>query len=192
SKLGNVSQYIPAQVDSSSTVDSQLVYKVLGRDVSGARTEAYRNVNVLGTSAHPVHGSPCMTGTDKNGERFFIPQIPQLLIIEDVGGSQGKNVEIDENGTASDPSGQETLDYVIAESTSFFIDSTPPTKTGRRYPGLKLNKSDNSGAFYLVFVEGQGDTIKTLQDTTTAVAGSVITFQVETDGQGNVVAINLS
>lgn len=178
------------QITGSSVVSGETVYEVTGSTVDTLQDEKYSNCHSLGVA--PGAGDFAVIGADKDGERFMLPSPSGLLAVEDVGSGQAKEVVINESGTVSTPSDSETLDYVVIEGGSFFYDATPTTKTGRRYPAIKLPKSSGSGNFYVVFVEGHGEEVTTFEDTVTVNDGDTLTVTIGVDGQGNVTSLNLT
>lgn len=159
------------------------------RTVDAVSSDTLEEVYSLDSDPGPAVGDSAMVGLDGDGKRYFWPS-RRLIAVEDVGSGQGRRVEISSGGVSSVPVGSETLPYVVAEPAANFHQSTPPTATGRIYPGY-LAKDSGGTRYYIVFVEAKGAQVHTFSKTLSLSGVSSITWTVSTDGQGNVTAINL-
>ncbi|MCG8407697.1 MAG: hypothetical protein MI923_21065, partial [Phycisphaerales bacterium] len=139
-KIGSVPEIKIGEVHSVDTSGSTPVYKLLERTVNAAETQAYLEVEELNPSYIKrvlKVGDIVAFSTDKNGVRYILPEQPESLIIRDTSGSAGKNIDVNESGTASNPASQETLSTNVHEPSGMYVDSTDSRKTGRTYLGKK-------------------------------------------------------
>ncbi|GAG40512.1 unnamed protein product [marine sediment metagenome] len=179
-------------ITSDSESGSSRVYNITERDVDAQRADKYIEVWPMGDDPGPPAGQqPVVFYVDNAGKRYILPFPQRLIAIRDEGASEGKHVEIDETGTVTVPTGSEKLDYIVAERASFFHNSTNTTKTGRIYPGMKLVSNDGLTKYYLIFVEAHGDLADTFTDTLDISEVSSIAVDLDVDGQGNLLGVDL-
>lgn len=143
---------------STGAQDGERVYGVQSREVGTTNPEAYINVKTLpGDPGPPASKSTVALYIDGNGERYILPESGRIILVQDQGSDTGRHVEKSSAGVVSVPVGTETLALVISEPDSNFHSSTPPTKSGRIYPGMKLKSLDGVTGYYLIFLAGHGD-----------------------------------
>ncbi len=178
------------KITGSEQVEGKTVFDLAHSTVDEQRDEVFKQCHALGST--PATDDFAVMAIDRAGNRYLLPSPSGLVCVEDIGEGQAKEVVIDENGNVTTPASSETLDYAVAESIAFFHGSTNTTKEGRRYPAVKLQKFFSPGNFYLVYIEGHGDEVTTLEDTITVNDGDNIKVELGVDGQGNGKRLNLS
>jgi len=133
------------------------IYTVQERDVDALKTNKFAEVRALGEDS-PGVGDTVAFNIDQEGKRYLYPSgSNEILLIESLGATNGRNVILDSTGTKTVPTDSETLPTVLADKEFYFlgpeVDVEPLLPNGRIVPGVKL--TDNGGtSFYLVFVIG--------------------------------------
>lgn len=157
------------------------VYRIKERTVTAALLNEYVDVQLLPGDPGPgLSAGPVAFYLSDDGERFILPQSDRVILVQDLGGSTGKQVEIDVTGAVTTPSGSETLSLLVAEPSSQFHNSTYPLASGRIYPAQKIQSIDGATRKYLVFLQGFGPIGKTFD----LVAGTdALTLDLDTGGQ---------
>lgn len=138
------------------------VYRLKERTVTASLLNEYVDVQLLPGDPGPgLSGGPVAFYLSDDGERYILPQSDRVILVQDLGGSTGKQVGIDTAGAVTTPSGSETLGLLVAEPSSQFHNSTYPLASGRVYPGQKIQSIDGVTRKYLVFLQGFGGNDKT-------------------------------
>ena len=151
-----------ADPQETTTKGGLKVYRLKERTVTTSLANEYVDVQLLPGDPGPgVSAGPVAFYLSDDGERFILPQSDRVILIQDLGGSTGKQVEMDTAGAVTTPPGSETLSLLVAEPTSQFHDSTYPLASGRIYPGQKIQSIDGATRKYLVFLQGFGGNDKT-------------------------------
>ena len=171
-----------ADPQETSLKSSNKVYRLKERTVTATLLNEYVDVQLLpGDPGPALAGGPVAFYLADDGERYLLPQSDRVILVQDLGGSTGKQVEINTAGAVSTPAGSETLSLLVAEPTSQFHDSTYPLAAGRIYPGQKIQSIDGATRKYLVFLQGFGAIEKTL-----LVDAGADTLQLDLDTAGQV------
>jgi len=178
-------------ITASSELDGERVYTITERNVDAQTDHVYQEVYAIGEDAGPPVGSTVMFYIDNHGKRYVLPDGGRLILVQDLGGSQGRHVEKNSAGAVSVPSGSETLSLVASDPNSVFHGSAPNYKSGRIYFGMKLQDAGGT-KYYLVFIEGHGDASTLFSDTVNISGASTITASISVDAQGNVLGLTLS
>ena len=104
----------------------------------------------------------------------------QLIFVEDLGESLGREVAFDETGQKQVPAGSETLNLKFIDTTYY----GSPSKAGRIYLAQRI---EGTPSYYLCFVPGYGDEA----DSFSVTVGSD-TLEIKVDGAGNVLDFTVS
>lgn len=157
-------------------------------NVAAEKQQEHLEVTVLpGDPGPPGSEQPVAFHVDENGVKYILPSGNRIIMVEDLGGTTGRNIEKDANNNIIVPENTETLSLIVAEPDTFFHGGIFPLKTGRIYMGMKLVGIGGSPKVFLVFVAGFGNVDKTFTVNLVVADTDTITLDLETDGAGKVV-----
>ena len=156
-------------VDDNGTARKYAIQEI---GVDSEKEEAHVDVRLLPNDPGPGQSKQAVSfRVDADGYKYLLPIANRFILVQDLGGSTGRHIEKDIDGTIAVPAGSETLNLVVSEPNANFHDSTPALFKSRIYPGMKLTNADGTINYYLVFLAGHGDDDKdhdvTLSDATT-------------------------
>lgn len=101
-----------------------------------------------------------------------------VIMIEDQGGGEGKEIYYDNFGVKQYPANSETLEIVVLDPLERYQNSMPPQAEGRIYRGQKIFGNPN---YYLIFLPGRGE-----KETTLVGEEGHYIYNVDVDGSGHV------